>query len=150
MNHSLDTFSSGVKLALHLVHFMINFELQLQETTKWFSYFWLQPIRMKSNKKLCPRFLITFLLFQLLTYITFLFPLKLELKIKILHNIRIAHFLRNQAYGFAQQLFPQTYTVFSLWISKRLLSSSWKDKDFWRQDWEYNGLCIISSANKTY
>ena len=30
MNHSLDILSSGVKFALHLVHFMPNFELQLQ------------------------------------------------------------------------------------------------------------------------
>ena len=38
--------------------------------------------RMKSSKKLCPRFLITFLLFEILVYITFLFPLKSELKIE--------------------------------------------------------------------
>ena len=31
--------SSGVKFALHLVHFMINSELQLQKATKFFSYF---------------------------------------------------------------------------------------------------------------
>ena len=43
MNHSLgimnQSFSSGVKLALHLVHFITNFELQLQEATNFFSYF---------------------------------------------------------------------------------------------------------------
>ena len=49
MNHSLGILSSGVKFALHLVHFMTNFELQLQEPTKFFSYFWLQLVRMKSS-----------------------------------------------------------------------------------------------------
>ena len=39
MNHSLGILSSGVKLALHLVRFMTNFELQLQKATKFFSYF---------------------------------------------------------------------------------------------------------------
>ena len=39
MNQSLGILSSGVKFALHLVHFMTNFELQLQEATKFFSYF---------------------------------------------------------------------------------------------------------------
>ena len=38
MNHSLGILS-GVKLALHLVRFMTNFELQLQKATKFFSYF---------------------------------------------------------------------------------------------------------------
>ena len=37
---------------------------------------------MKSSKKLCPRFLITFLLFEILAFITFLFPLKAVLKTK--------------------------------------------------------------------
>ena len=36
MNHSLGILSSGVKLALHLVHFITNFELQLQVVTKNF------------------------------------------------------------------------------------------------------------------
>ena len=35
MNHSLGILSSGVKFALYLVHFMTNFELQLQEATKF-------------------------------------------------------------------------------------------------------------------
>ena len=39
MSHSLDILSFGVKFALHLVHFMTNFEFQLQEATKFFSYF---------------------------------------------------------------------------------------------------------------
>ena len=39
MNHSLGILSSGVKFELHLVHFMTNFELQLQEGTEFFSYF---------------------------------------------------------------------------------------------------------------
>ena len=39
MNRSLDILSSGVKFALHLVHFMINFELQFQKATEFFSYF---------------------------------------------------------------------------------------------------------------
>ena len=39
MNYSLDILSSGVKFALHLVHFMTNFELQLQDATKFFTYF---------------------------------------------------------------------------------------------------------------
>ena len=75
MNHSLRILSSGVKFALHLIHFMTNFELQLEKATKCFGYFSLQLIRMKSSKKLCPRFLIKFLLFEVLDYITVLFPL---------------------------------------------------------------------------
>ena len=39
MNHSLGILSSGLKFALHLVNFMTNFEFQLQEATKFFSYF---------------------------------------------------------------------------------------------------------------
>ena len=35
MNHSLGI----LKFALYLVHFMTNFEHQLQEATKFFSYF---------------------------------------------------------------------------------------------------------------
>ena len=69
MNNGLSILSSGVKFALHFVHFMINFELQLQEATKFFSYFWLQLVRMKSSKKPYPRFLISFLLFEILAYI---------------------------------------------------------------------------------
>ena len=83
MNYSSSILSNGVKFALHLVHFMTNFELQLQKATNVFSYFWLQFVRMKSSKKPCPRFLITILLFVILTNITFLFPLKLVLKIEI-------------------------------------------------------------------
>ena len=37
---------------------------------------------MKNSKKECPRFLITLLLFEISAYITFLFPLKLVLKIE--------------------------------------------------------------------
>ena len=81
MNHSLGILSSGVKFALHLVHFMTSFELQLQEA-KCFSYFRLQLVKMKISKKPCTRFLITFLLFEILAYITFLFPLNLVLKIE--------------------------------------------------------------------
>ena len=109
--NSLGILSSGVKFALHLVHFMTNFELQLQKVTKFFSYFWLQLVRMKSSKKWCPQFLITFLLFEILTNITFLFPLKSLLTIEIFHNIRTAHVLRNRGHGFAQRLFPQMSTV---------------------------------------
>ena len=82
MNHSLGILSNGVKFALRVVHFVTNFELQLKEATKFFSYFGLQLVRMKSSKKPCPRFLITFLLFEIVAYITFLFPLKLVLKIE--------------------------------------------------------------------
>ena len=39
MNHSSGVLSSGVKFALHFVHFMTNFELQLQEATNFLSYF---------------------------------------------------------------------------------------------------------------
>ena len=39
MNHSLDILSGGVKLALHLVHFMTNLEFQIQDATKSFSFF---------------------------------------------------------------------------------------------------------------
>ena len=82
MNHSLHILSSGVNLALNWVHFMTNFELQHRDATKCFSYFWLQLVRMKSSIKPCPRFLITLLLFETVTYIKFLFPLKLVLKIE--------------------------------------------------------------------
>ena len=58
------------KICVTLVHFMTNFELQLEEDTKFFSYFWLQLVRMKSSKKLYPQLLITFLLFEILAYIT--------------------------------------------------------------------------------
>ena len=82
MNHSLGILSSGVKFTLHLVHFMTDFELQLQKATKYFIYFWLQLVRLKSSKKPCLRFSITFLLFKILANITFLFPFKLVLKIE--------------------------------------------------------------------
>ena len=75
-------FIKWVKFALHLVHFMTNFELQLQEATKYFSYFWFQLVRIKSSKKPCPLFLITFLLFEILVSIIFMFPLKSVLKIE--------------------------------------------------------------------
>ena len=81
MNHSLGILSSGVKCALYLVYCLTNFEFQLQETTKFFSYFWLQLVRMKSSKKPCLRFLVT-LFFEILANITSLFPLKLVLKIE--------------------------------------------------------------------
>ena len=82
MNHSLGILSSGVKFELHLVHFMTNFELQLQKATIFFSYFLLQLVILKSSKNPCPQFLITFLLFEILANITFLFPLKSILKIE--------------------------------------------------------------------
>ena len=81
MNHSLAVLSKGVNFALHLVNFMTKFKLRVQEVTKLFSYFCLQLVRMKSGKKPCPRFLITFLLYEILAYITFLFSLKSLLKL---------------------------------------------------------------------
>ena len=39
MNHSLGILPIGVKFALHLVHFMTNFELQPQEATRFFQLF---------------------------------------------------------------------------------------------------------------
>ena len=42
---------------------MTNFVLQLQKAAKFFSYISLQLVGMKSRKKLCPQFLIMFLLF---------------------------------------------------------------------------------------
>ena len=39
MNHSLGILWSGVKFALHLIHFITNLELHFQEATKFFSYF---------------------------------------------------------------------------------------------------------------
>ena len=39
MNHHLGILSSGVKFALHLAHFMTNFELQVQDATKCLTYF---------------------------------------------------------------------------------------------------------------
>ena len=124
MNHSLGILSIGVKFALYLVHFMTNFELQLREAAiKFFSYFWSRLVRMKSSKKPYPQFLIKFLLFEILAYITFLWchyvPLKSVLKI-ILHNIKHhINFLRDRRHSFAQQLFLQTYTA-SKWITPKI------------------------------
>ena len=39
MNHSLGILLYRVKFALHLVHFMTNFELQIQGTTKFYVTF---------------------------------------------------------------------------------------------------------------
>ena len=39
MNHSLGVLLCGVTFALHLVHFMTNFELHLKEVVKSLSYF---------------------------------------------------------------------------------------------------------------
>ena len=82
MNHGSGILPSGVKFALHLVHFITNFEVKLQEFTKFFSYFLLELVRMKNSKEPCPRFLITFLLFEVLAHITFLFPLNSVPKIE--------------------------------------------------------------------
>ena len=38
-------------------------------------------VRMERSKKPCPQFLIMFLLIEILDYISFLFPLKLVLKV---------------------------------------------------------------------
>ena len=114
MNHRLGILSSGVNFALHLVHFMTNFELQLQKTRQFFSNFWLQLVRMKSSKKACPRFLITFLLFEILANITFLFPLKSVLKTEnsFIRNFHtFIHFLRNHRHRFSQRLFPHMHTT---------------------------------------
>ena len=82
MNHSLDISSSELKFALSLVYFMKNFELQLQEATKFFSYFWLQFVKIKSRKKPYPRFLIMFLLFWDIGLYYIFVSLKSELKIE--------------------------------------------------------------------
>ena len=82
MNHSLGILSSKVKFSLHLVHFVTTFQLQHQKSTKFFSCFLLQLVRMSSSIKPCLRLLITFLLFEILANVTFLFPLKLLLKIE--------------------------------------------------------------------
>ena len=57
---------------------------------------------MKGSKKPYPRFLITFLLFEVLTYITFLFPLRLVLKIEnpSQHKNR-TFFTKSQAWFFS-------------------------------------------------
>ena len=86
MNHSLGISSSGEKFALHLVHFMSTFELQLQKATKFLSYFGLHLVRKKSTKKPCPLFLITFFFFfvEILVYITYLLPLNWGIKNMVL------------------------------------------------------------------
>ena len=49
------------------------------------------------------------------------------LKLKVHHNIRTAHFLRNRRHGFAQRLFRQIYTAFKglppkiFWVRARIL-----------------------------
>ena len=88
MNHSLGISSSGEKFALHLVHFMSTFELQLQKATKFLSYFGLHLVRKKSTKKPCPLFLITFFFLfffvEILVYITYLLPLNWGIKNMVL------------------------------------------------------------------
>ena len=79
-NSRFANFSSGVKFALNLVYFISKFELQLQEATKVSSSFLFQLVRINSSKKRCLQFLIAFLLLEILSNITFLFPLKLVLK----------------------------------------------------------------------
>ena len=39
MNHSFGILLGGIKFPPYLIDFMINFELQLQKATKFFSYF---------------------------------------------------------------------------------------------------------------
>ena len=112
MNHSLGILSNFIKCTWHLVHFITNFELQIQEASKFFSYFWLQLIRKKSSKKLCPWFLITFLFFEILAYIRFLFPLKLVLKIENPLSHKSCTFYRELRAQFSQRLFSQMFTTF--------------------------------------
>ena len=76
------TLSSGVKFTLNLAHYMTIFEFQFLEAKRFFTYPWFQFVRIKISKKLCPRFLITFSLFEILAYISFLFPLKSVLKVE--------------------------------------------------------------------
>ena len=61
MNHSLGILSSETIFVLHLVHFMTNFELQLQKVTKFFCY--LQLVRMNSSEKTVPGILNYFFAF---------------------------------------------------------------------------------------
>ena len=87
------------KLCITLVNFMTKFKLRVQEVTKFFTYFYLQLFRMKSGKKPCPRFLITFLLYEILAYIFVFF----EIATKTFEESRD---------GFALRLFYQMYTTF--------------------------------------
>ena len=106
MNHSLDILSSGVKFVLHLVHFMTNFELQLQKATKFFSYFGFSLLEwraVKKNRGTIVDYVFTF--WDIGQYYIFS-------SFEILHNTRTAHFLTNSGHGFAQRLFPQMYTAF--------------------------------------
>ena len=131
MSHSLGILSSGVKFVLNLVHFMTNLELQLQEVTKCFSYFWLQLVRMKSCKKWCPQFLIAFLPFEILTYVTFLFLLKLVLKIANPSKHKNRTFFKKSP----ARLLPLMYTAFKE-ITPRI---------FWVRVWTlyaYKGLTL--------
>ena len=98
MNYSIDISSSGVKFALHLIHFVTNIELYLHKTTKFFSYFLHQPVKIKCSKNPCPRFSISFLFFVILAYITFFFPLKSVLK--SLNIIRLQRILSQEFYFF--------------------------------------------------
>ena len=61
------------KICITFGTFYDQFELQPWKATKFFSYFWLHLARMKSTKKPRPRFLITFLLFEIWANIKFCF-----------------------------------------------------------------------------
>ena len=83
MNHSLGILSSGVKLALHLVHFITNFELQLQVVTKNFLViFDFSLLEWRAVKNRAHDFWFRFDFFEILAYITVLLPLKSVLKME--------------------------------------------------------------------
>ena len=92
-----------------MVHFTTDFELQLQKTTKFFFSFF-QLVKMNSIINPWPRFFMTFLLFEILASIAFLFPLKL-----VLNSIRTTHFL-----GFASTVLLSGYFLNCTQLLKEL------------------------------
>ena len=109
MNNSLSILLSGVKFALHLVHFMINFELQLQEATKFFSYFDFGLLEWRIVKNHARDF---WLRFYFLRYWPILVSFEMSTINRKFFITKTAQVLKNRGYGFAQRLFPEMYTAF--------------------------------------
>ena len=108
MNHSFGILSSGVKFALHLVHFTTNFELQLQEAYKCSVVFDFSLLEWRVVKNRAGNFWLRFYFLRYWPTLHFCFLWKRYQKYINLHNIKTTHFLRNHSNGFAQQLFPHT------------------------------------------
>ena len=107
----------------YMIHFMTNFKLHLPEATKFFSYFWLQLVRMNIVKNRAKDFNYDFTFWDIGLYYIFV---SLEICTKYRKPF-ITFFLRNRGHGFDQRLFPQMYTAFKgitpkvFWVRPRTL-----------------------------